>query len=46
MIEGDKCIMIILYVDDLMITRGHIEKIKDLEVQLSVKFKMSSLGTM
>jgi hypothetical protein len=46
MIEGDKCIIIIFYVDDLMITRGHVEKIKDLEIQLSTKFKMSSHGTM
>jgi hypothetical protein len=46
MIEGNKCIIIILYVDDLTITGGHIEKIKDLEIQLFAKFKMSSLGTM
>jgi hypothetical protein len=48
MIEGDKCIIIIktLYVDDLLITRGHVEKIKDLEIQLYVKFKMFILGTM
>jgi hypothetical protein len=43
MIEGDKCIIIIFYVDDLMIIGGHVEKIKDLEIQLSAKFKMSSL---
>jgi hypothetical protein len=30
---GDKCIIIILYIDDLMIIRrGHVEKIKDLEI--------------
>jgi hypothetical protein len=46
MIVGDKCIIVILYIDDLMIIEGHVEKIKDLEIQLSVKFKMSSLGTM
>jgi len=33
MIMGDKSIIIILYIDDLMITgRGHVEKIKDLEI--------------
>jgi hypothetical protein len=47
MIVGAKCIIIILYIDDLMIIGGsHVEKIKDLEIQLSTKFKMSSLGTM
>jgi hypothetical protein len=46
MIEGEKCIIIILCVDDLMITRGYVEKIKDLEIQLFAKFKMSNLGTM
>jgi hypothetical protein len=47
MIVGNKCIIIILYIDDFMITRGgQVEKIKDLEIQLSFKFKMSSFGTM
>jgi hypothetical protein len=32
---------------NLMNTKeGHVEKIKDLEIQLFAKFKMSSLGTM
>jgi hypothetical protein len=43
---GDKCIIIILYIDDLMIIGGYVEKIKDLEIQLSIKFKMFNLGTM
>jgi hypothetical protein len=46
MIDGDKCTIIILYVDDLMIIGRHVEKTKDIDIQLSTKFKMSNLGTM
>jgi hypothetical protein len=43
-LEGDLLLLLIIYVDDLLITGSHATKIRWLEHELSSEFKMSLLG--
>ncbi len=45
-IENGRCVIIILYVDDLMFTGYHASKLMFLEEQLEKRFEMSKLGIM
>jgi hypothetical protein len=46
MIEEGKYVIIILYVEDLMLTRDHSIKLTYIQKQLEIKLEMSHLGVM
>ena len=43
-IEGEKCMILILYVDDIIMTRNHDEKIDQIKGMLRKEFVMKSVG--
>lgn len=45
-IDHDGIVLLIIYVDDLLLTRSHIAKIKWLAMRLQAEFKMSMLGSL
>ena len=44
--EGGKCMIVVLYVDDLVITGNHEEKISQMKHMLGRDFEMIDLGLM
>lgn len=42
--ERDLCVFVVLYVDDLLITRSHEAKVIELEQRLEGEIEMSKLG--
>lgn len=46
LIENERCVIIILYVDDMMFVGDHTLKLLFLEEQLEKRFEMSKLGIM
>jgi hypothetical protein len=46
MIEEGKYVIIILYVDDLMLTKDHLIKLTYIQEQFERKFEMFHLGVM
>ena len=44
--EGGKCMIVVLYVDDLVMTRNHEEKISQTKQMLEREFEMTNLRLM
>ena len=42
--EGDKLLIVAIYVDDLFVTRNSSQKIREFKTVMSQKFEMSDLG--